>query len=154
MLGCMRFKLGGGHRYRPEIPELAPSLSQHGAQIGGIWVFPLDQSNCDSSDAYLLQSEREGKYVKHCRGHEDRGRIFFAFVSACVVGKNPNTPNWSSLADDVNHYTGRYRSSGISFLYLWGWVKLGPTLFFPVIFLQVVVVGVPCRSFFIFFRHA
>ena len=28
-------------RYRPEIPEPAPSLSQHGAPIGGIWVFPM-----------------------------------------------------------------------------------------------------------------
>ena len=23
------------------------------------------------------------------------------FVSTCVVGKNPNTPNWSSMADDT-----------------------------------------------------
>ena len=28
------------HRYRPEIPEPAPSLFRHGAQIGGIWGFP------------------------------------------------------------------------------------------------------------------
>ena len=28
------------HRYRPEIPEPAPSLLQHGAPIGGIQVFP------------------------------------------------------------------------------------------------------------------
>ena len=28
------------HRYRPEIPEPAPSLFLHGAQIGGIQVFP------------------------------------------------------------------------------------------------------------------
>ena len=32
---------------------------------------------------------------------KDRGRILFAFVSTCVVGKNPNTPNLSSMADDA-----------------------------------------------------
>ena len=33
-------KLNRPHRYRPEIPEPAPSLSRHGAPIGSIWVFP------------------------------------------------------------------------------------------------------------------
>ena len=32
---------------------------------------------------------------------EDRGHILFAFVSTFVVGKNPNTPNWSSMADNA-----------------------------------------------------
>ena len=32
---------------------------------------------------------------------EDCGSILFAFVSACVVNKNLNTPNWSSMADDA-----------------------------------------------------
>ena len=32
---------------------------------------------------------------------EERGRILLAFVSACVVGKNQNNPNWSSKADDA-----------------------------------------------------
>ena len=31
----------GNHRYRPEVPEPVPSLSQHGAQIGGIQVFSV-----------------------------------------------------------------------------------------------------------------
>ena len=30
-----------------------------------------------------------------------RGHILFAFVSACVVGKNQNTPNLSSMANDA-----------------------------------------------------
>ena len=30
-----------------------------------------------------------------------KGRILFVFVSVCVVGKNPNTPNWSTIADDA-----------------------------------------------------
>ena len=29
------------HRYTPEIPEPAPSLSRHGAQFGGLRVFPV-----------------------------------------------------------------------------------------------------------------
>ena len=29
------------HRYRSEIPEPAPSLFRHGAQIGGIPIFPV-----------------------------------------------------------------------------------------------------------------
>ena len=32
---------------------------------------------------------------------EDRGRICFACAFACVVGKNPKTPNLSSMADDA-----------------------------------------------------
>ena len=32
---------------------------------------------------------------------KDRGHILFAFVSACVVGKNLNIPNWSSVADNA-----------------------------------------------------
>ena len=32
---------------------------------------------------------------------EDRGRILFAFVSTCVVGKNQNIPNGSSMDDDA-----------------------------------------------------
>ena len=30
-----------GHRYTPEIPEPAQSLFWHGAQIGGLQVFPI-----------------------------------------------------------------------------------------------------------------
>ena len=33
--------------------------------------------------------------------HKDHGPILFAIVSACVVGKNQNIPNWSSMADDA-----------------------------------------------------
>ena len=39
--------------------------------------------------------------MKRRMAHEDCGRILFAFVSACVVDKNLNTPNWSSMADDA-----------------------------------------------------
>ena len=32
---------------------------------------------------------------------KDRGRIGFAFVFACVVGKNPKTPDLKPMADDA-----------------------------------------------------
>ena len=32
---------------------------------------------------------------------KDRGHICFAFVSACVVGKNPKTHNLSPMADEA-----------------------------------------------------
>ena len=33
--------------------------------------------------------------------HKDHGRINFAFVFACLVGKNPNTLKLSPMADDT-----------------------------------------------------
>ena len=39
--------------------------------------------------------------MKHHTASEDRVRILFVFVSARMVGKNLNTPNWSSMADDT-----------------------------------------------------
>ena len=38
---------------------------------------------------------------KHRVACEDRGHILIVFVPAYVVGKNLNTPNWSSMSDDV-----------------------------------------------------
>ena len=35
------YYLGDDHRYTPEIPEPAPSLSWHGALFGGLRVFPV-----------------------------------------------------------------------------------------------------------------
>ena len=50
------------------------------------------------SPASILQSEREDKYaLKHRTVRKDHGRIFFAFIFACVVGKNLNTPNLSNI---------------------------------------------------------
>ena len=40
------------------------------------------------------------RYVKRRKTRKDRGRICIAFVFACVVGKNPKTPNLSPMADD------------------------------------------------------
>ena len=38
--------------------------------------------------------------IRHMTG-KDRGHIFFAFVPACVVGKKPEYPNKSSMADEA-----------------------------------------------------
>ena len=87
------------HRYRPEIPEPAPSLQQNGAPIGGIWGFPRDQNNHLSS-AYVLWSEHEDKHswnAAWCAKIIDS----FCVLFPRVVGKTLNTLNWNSMADDA-----------------------------------------------------
>ena len=44
--------------------------------------------------------------VKRRTGRKDCGRVLFAFVSGCVVGKTPNTPNWGSMADNAITWGG------------------------------------------------
>ena len=44
--------------------------------------------------------------AKRRTARTDRGRILFAFVSSCVGGTNPNTPNWSSMAEDAITWGG------------------------------------------------
>ena len=36
----------------------------------------------------------------------DRGRILFTFVSTWAIGKNQNTPNWSSMRQDAITWSG------------------------------------------------
>ena len=38
--------------------------------------------------------------------YKDRGRILFVFISMCVVGINPTTPNWSSMVVDAIKWGG------------------------------------------------
>ena len=82
------------HRYKPEIPEPAPSLSWHGVQIGGSSCFLL---------VILISAFRQVRmslHVKRCMAREDCGSIGFAFVF-CVCGRqNPKTPTLSPIADD------------------------------------------------------
>ena len=87
------------HRYTPEIPEPAPSLSWHGAQIGGLRGFPVFKIKTTVRQVHmslhLLRSERKDKTCVNIRmAHEDHGRIGFASALACVVGKtNQRPPN-------------------------------------------------------------
>ena len=100
------------HRYTREIPEPAPFLSQHGAQIGGLRVFSVIKITMIRQvcicHLHLLWSEREDKTHIKCRtAREDGGRISFAFLFACVVSRNPKTPNFSPMADDTITLGGR-----------------------------------------------
>ena len=40
-----------------------------------------------------------GLSMEENMAREDCGRILFVLVSVCLVSKNPNTPNWSHMAD-------------------------------------------------------
>ena len=100
------------HRYRPEIHEPTPSLSRHGAKIGGYLGFFHDQYIDLWFVRCVVWAWRLAR-VKCHMVHEDCGRILFAFVSACVVRKKQNTPNWSSMATCI--CCGMYRSTDSSF---------------------------------------
>ena len=72
----------------------------------GVFRFSYDQNNHDLSGAYVLRSER---WDKHARNAAWCKKI----VDACclclflrVVGKNPNTFNWCSMADDAITQSG------------------------------------------------
>ena len=46
----------------------------------------------------MSEKSQSARY-KHV--HKDHGHILFAFVAICVVGKDLNISNWSSVADDT-----------------------------------------------------
>ena len=83
------------HRYTPEIPEPAPSLSRHGAQIGELQVFSCYQNNRGSSGAYalhLLWAECEDKtYVKRRMAWEDVDALVLHFFYVCGWQKPEDT---------------------------------------------------------------
>ena len=62
----------------------------------GYTSFPHCQNNSDSSDAYVLRSEREDKCVSCGSAHKDR---FCVFLHVCDQ-QNGNIPNWSFMADN------------------------------------------------------
>ena len=109
-------KLWHNHRYTPEIREPAPSLPWHGAQFRGLWAFfSRNQSNSSLSDAYVIKSTavwmwRQKRYMacKVC------GCIGIEFALHAWKLEDPQTEphGWQ------RHYTGRYRKSGISGVYL------------------------------------
>ena len=71
---------------------------------------------------YFGLSVKMNTWKRHT-AHEDCGCICFAFVSACVDSKNPNTPNLSPIADDAITRGGN-RGLG-SPLYICGWLPFG-----------------------------
>ena len=68
----------------------------------GVFEFSHDQNNGDSSGAYMYC----GLNMKINMREKSHGtKIVYAFFCVCfrvcVVGKNPNTPNLSPMADDA-----------------------------------------------------
>ena len=72
------------NRYRREIPEPALFLSWHGAQIGGLWVFPIIKILVGFiRHLHLLVSEHEDKYVQNAAWH---AKIMDAFILHLFLG--------------------------------------------------------------------
>ena len=114
MLKSLLTLFSSTHRYRPEIPELTPSLSWHGAQIGGIRVFLKIKITTIHQVCVCCGLRKKIYMPKMPYG----SKIVGAFVSACVWSAKAKYPHFE-LHGWRRHYTGWYRSSGISFLYLW-----------------------------------
>ena len=91
------------HRYTREIPEPAPSLYRHGAQIGGLRVFPVIKITMVHQVHMSPASTAVWAWtcVKLRTASKDSGCICFTFAFAWVVGKNMKTSNLSPMADDT-----------------------------------------------------
>ena len=89
----------------PKIPEPTLSWSLHGAQFGGLRVFPVIKIIVVRQVHVLPPCTAVWTWrqtcVKPCAANENREHICFAFVFACVVSKNPKTPILSSMADNA-----------------------------------------------------
>ena len=85
--------------------EPAPSWSQHGAQIGGLWVFPIIKIVV-VHQVYILPActavwEWSETRVKCHLAREDCEGIWFLFSLACVGSKNWKTTKLNPMADDT-----------------------------------------------------
>ena len=95
-------EMGLGRRYRLEIPEPAPSLSQHGASIGGIWVFPTIKITVTH-----LVHMNWGLSVKinTCETPHCARRLWVCFVCVCfrVCGRQKTLipPTEAPMADNA-----------------------------------------------------
>ena len=91
-----------------------------GLQLGVFRFLSRDQNNRDSLGTYVLQPEPE----EMTQGTQ---RSWTHFVCVCFRVCSRQKPEYHQLELHGwrRHYTERYRSSGISFLYLW------PTYFSP-----------------------
>ena len=66
--------------------------------IYGVFISP-DLVGSEYEDIMCEKLYRAQNWCMHVC--EDHGRILFAFISMCVIGKDMNTPNWSSMTDDT-----------------------------------------------------
>ena len=90
--------IGRSHRYKPEIPEPAPSLFRHGVQIGGSWVFSVIKITVTGQlRVYCGLIRRYCACFRVYCGQDPR--------TLKILSKTPNTLNWSSgwssMADDA-----------------------------------------------------
>ena len=107
------------HRYRLEIPKPAPSYTDMRFQFGVFIVFPMIKIIVIINQVCMYCTAVWAWSYKHLWNTARFAKIVCAFVSACVVSKNLNTPNLSSMADDtITQGRVQSRSSGISFPYL------------------------------------
>ena len=112
---------GISHRCTWEIPEPAPSLFQHGAQIGGSLGFSRNQNNRGLSGGYVTciycGLSVKMNMCKMLHGAQRSWMHLYCIICFCVVAKNPKTPIWTPwLTTPLN---GWYRRSEISSVYLW-----------------------------------
>ena len=94
--GFVYWRLASAHRYRLEIPEPAPSLSWHGAHIGGIRVFPAIKITviCQVRMYCGLSVKVNTRETPHGAW---RSWAHFVCVCLCVCGQQKNRipPIWA-----------------------------------------------------------
>ena len=93
------WKMWLNHKYTSEIPELAPSLSQHGAQFRGLRGFLVIKILV--SGAYVTASAAVHAWREHISKMPYGVKIVSALIFACMVGKNPQTLKLSPIADNA-----------------------------------------------------
>ena len=111
----------------------------------GVFGFSRNQNNRSLSSSYVtciycgLSVKINTRKMPH-----DVNRLWvylFALIFACVVGKNPKTPQFEPHGRR-RYYTERYRRSGISRIYLWLYLKISNTLKNDTCILQLIVQGI------------
>ena len=106
-------KIGVNHRY-------TLFLSQHGAQIGGLPA--RNQNNRGSSGAYVtcIYCSLSVKINMPKTPHgAQRSWTHLYCVCFCVCGRQKPEDSQCEPRGWQRYYTGRYRRSGISCIYLW-----------------------------------
>ena len=83
------------------IPETAPSLSRHGAPIGGIWVFSTLKITVIRQVCVYCGLSLKTNMCEMPRGAQ---RSWAHFVCVCSLERGRQKhkySNWSSMADEV-----------------------------------------------------
>ena len=92
--------------------------SDMGLKMGSLGFFPSNHNNRDSSGAYVtciycgLRVQKNTRTMPH-----GTQRLWTLLFCVCFFAKTWRPPIWAH--GWRRHYTGRYRRTGISHLYLW-----------------------------------